>query len=75
MEDARFHGRQPEEPVVEHLLEDFRVAEEPGRRVGIAIERRGVGIRLERPTRSGRGGWAGSNVSWRRVKTLSRIAV
>ncbi len=55
MENAGLHPQEPEEPVVEHLLEDFRVAEEGGGRVRVAVEADGVRVGLERGDPVGEG--------------------
>ena len=44
MEDGRFDGRKTEEAVVQHLLEDFEVAEQGGGRRAVAVHAGQVGV-------------------------------
>ena len=56
MKYGGFDGREAKQPVVQHLLEDFEIAEECGGRLAVAVQARGVGIGLKRGDAVGQGG-------------------
>jgi hypothetical protein len=55
VEDARFDDRQSEEPVVEHLFEDFEITQEGGGGLRVTVGDGGVWVRLK----SGDAVWQG----------------